>query len=167
MAHEFTATFDLALAPHKTFIWSAEIGGRWPVHGKAKPDYPKEERRLEEACRRLDRLKAAPTHPVHKILAIEVGCLSGPQYVNLLEPDRYKELRRIVKMSLGLPWAAPEILFFCIPSSPTNPFVTWMLAGLALLPFVNSSDWELIWKRSLHSPNLDHSLGWDGFYMKP
>ena len=48
----------------------------------------------------------------------------------MIEPLR--DVRNLLKLSLGLKWAAPEILFLAVSSSIIEPEAIWLLSGLAL-----------------------------------
>ena len=102
---EFEDDFSLSLSVAKTKVWSSEanlndtlalqtgfgatdvleaLGAQWPVNRKAKPDFPKELKRLDECQARLRRVRVLPMSLGRVAQVISVGCLSLLDYVNLM-----------------------------------------------------------------------------------
>ena len=146
---DFTAHFCLPLADSHDYPGALELarqwgfvaatsiqvlGAEWPVaqHHTYAPTYDKEAKRIDEACRRLERLRHIPLHVLEKMNIASTGCLATLTYVNPPSPISARALRMPLKCALRLPLAAPEVLMFGIASSILDPAYKWLIAGLAI-----------------------------------
>ena len=154
---EFQSDFRLNLSKQKSAIWGNEhdalrriadhygiplqksieaLGAEWPVDSRMKPTYAKETQGIEEAERRILRIKHLPVDLATKYEAVSVACLSLLDYVNHPRMENVRALRMLVKRSLGQRFAAPEILYNCLQASSIDPCVHWLLASLRLWFYV-------------------------------
>ena len=104
VVREFSEDFRLKLSELKTKVWSSKphqheklrqdtgfdttkvlhaLGADWLVCRGGNPQFHKEQARIQECERRLQRIRHLPIHPVDKSTAISVGCLSLLDYVNV------------------------------------------------------------------------------------
>ena len=104
------------------------LGAEWPTNSSAKPNYAKEEARMDEFERRLMRARNLPLSFVATVDTVSTACLSLLDYINHPKPTRAKALRSLVKKTLGHYHAAPEILFNAFLTTSLDPCIRWLLA---------------------------------------
>ena len=146
------------------------LGVEWQIHRKWRPSYSKERERVQLAKTRLARLYHLPSSIHLKASAVLIGCLSLLDYAPTCEPKMVHPLKVAVKSSLGLTWAAPEIVFHVWGKGSIDPDLRWILASLRLLKLIAPSrEFSLLiagYRRSLRGSRLAalarklDSLGW-------
>ena len=150
---EYSTDFCLELSRKKSSLWGGDeasvqevsqeariawdpsmqaLGAEWPTHKTANPLYAKEFKRIEEADRRLQRVRHMPIALAAKIDVIAVAALSMIDYINPPRMESVRGLRACVKKAFGQQFAAPEILYNCALKSSLDPCVRWLLSVMRL-----------------------------------
>ena len=153
VVRDFSEDFRLKLSELKTKVWSSKphqhekihhetgfkatkvlqaLGADWLVCRGGNPQYQKEQSRIQECERRLQRIRHLPIHTVDKSTAISVGCLSPLDYVNVPSHVPFLQVRTLVKSVLHQAHGAPEIVLLACQRGTIDPVHRWAISGLRL-----------------------------------
>ena len=145
---------ELSLSTSKTKVWCSNyvqaqnlarqydfspaksvtiLGGDWEPLPNSKASFQKEHQRVDEALRRIDRLRSCPIRVIDKMAVLAMGCLSLLSYLNPIMPEAVRALKTPIKACLSASLASPEILFYGISDALLDPYAVWLIAGLALV----------------------------------